>query len=209
MKLERKKEAANPGTKVLKIMLIKAQNYEHANPYSKSRPPSTPQFPKTKTSKNMEGERGPKSTGTRNFLWLTLYLCLVMWITSYVYLSVVEDRRTSLLGGGIAGIYSVQSGYYKVYGKKFRAEIVENTEAYVGIEIESWNHDHQEWNTCYEDLDVVPYQQIKDNLARGGWSLKGDATAVEENPNQLIIFPEGVSDHWREMLPPWRRTRIN
>lgn len=66
MKLERKGEEANPGTKVLKIMLIKARNYEHANPYSKSRPPSTPQFPKTKTSKNMEEERRPKSTGTRN-----------------------------------------------------------------------------------------------------------------------------------------------
>ncbi|KAJ6953228.1 hypothetical protein NC652_005049 [Populus alba x Populus x berolinensis] len=74
----------------------------------------------------MEEERGPKST-------------------------VVEDRRTSLLGGGIAGIYSVQRGYFKVYGKKFRAEIVKNTEAH------------------------------------------GDATAVEENPNQLHIFPEGVS----------------
>ena len=24
--------------------------------------------------------------------------------------------------------------------------------------------------------------------------MKGDATAVEENPNQLIIFPEGVSN---------------
>lgn len=56
-----------------------------------------------------------------------------MRITSYVYLSVVEDRRTSLLGGGIAGIYSVQRGYFKVYGRKFRAEIVENTEAHVGI----------------------------------------------------------------------------
>ena len=24
--------------------------------------------------------------------------------------------------------------------------------------------------------------------------MKGDATAVEENPNQLLIFPEGVSN---------------
>lgn len=27
-----------------------------------------------------------------------------------------------------------------------------------------------------------------------GWSLKGDASAVEEKPNQLHIFPEGVSN---------------
>jgi hypothetical protein len=38
-----------------------------------------------------------------------------------------EDQ---LVWRGIAGIYSVQSGYYKVYGKKFRAEIV--IEARVG-----------------------------------------------------------------------------